>query len=321
MWIVGLALTAGALVLSGSRTGWIMGIAGLPLWLRRPHINKVLLTIVAGVALAVSVDVVTHRARLSQRIVEVSSASGTTLGRVYLWRVHISAAADLLGLGHGPEGFQRRWPGWQRSFLEAHPEASSFRSDLRHAHADLVEVLCDFGVVGLLLGLTVMAIALSRGPPRRGPAQAGLVAALVGGFSAPILFFAPTLCLVSICLGLRLGFPRRQSGAKRLVSLGALIVVASISVAAIPLGSRLASESVRSRATIARIEGRFSRAEELALKAVRLDGRNPRAWMERGILCERGNDSRCSREAFSAAARDVPSDAVLSRTTPAARAE
>lgn len=315
-WRVGLAVAVGALVLSGSRTGWFMAAASAPVWLRRKQVAVVAFAAVLGTMAAVSVDVAVGRARLSERLDDLSSPSGTTRGRLYIWQVHLSAVTDLVGLGFGPEGFQRRWPAWQRSFLESHPEEEALHSDLRHAHADFVEVFCDFGAAGLIFGLVSIVLALIRGPPRRGSAQAGLVAVIVGGLTSPVLFFAPTLALAAICLGLRLGRVRKTS-----IRQGAAIGLFSLLVAAVPLGSRVVSESIRSRATEARGEGRLSLARELAIKATSFDDRNPRAWMELGIICDRMNDGFCSREAFARAASDLPSDAVLSRAGSRASAE
>jgi hypothetical protein len=300
-----LALCTGALVLSGSRTAWIMALAGLPAWLRRRALVPVLACLLAGGLGAALLDQATGQARLAARAADLAEPTGTAHGRLYLWRVHLASLPALLGPGLGPEGFQRAWPGWQADYLAAHPEAAGFCTDARHAHADPLEVLADFGPGGLVLLLALLGLGLVRRPPdggpRRGPAQAALLAAAVGGLAAPVLFFAPSLGLAALALGLRLGPVRRPVPAW----LGATLPLALLAAGAL-LGVRLASEVVRTEATLARVEGRAAAARAAAARAVGLDGRNPRAWLEVAQGCAAAGDRTCAGRALERCAADLP---------------
>ncbi|HOX43603.1 MAG TPA: O-antigen ligase family protein [Myxococcota bacterium] len=305
LWRLALALCAGALVLSGSRTAWAMALAGLPFWLRRPALVPALVCLLAGGLGAVGLDQATQQARLGARAADLAAPAGTARGRLYLWRVHLSALPALAGPGLGPEGFQRAWPAWQAAFLADHPDQAGFCTDARHAHADPIEVLADFGLPGLLLLLALLGLGLARAPPpggaRRGPAQAALVSAAVGGLAAPILFFAPSLALGALALGLRLGPVRRPVPAW--LGVGLLLGLAA---AGALLGARLSSELPRSQATLARIEGRPAEARAAAARALALDGRNPRAWLELAAACQAAGDGACVARALEESARDLP---------------
>ncbi|MDY0002425.1 MAG: O-antigen ligase family protein, partial [Polyangia bacterium] len=160
----------GALVLTGSRASWLATLLALPFWLPWGRASVSLsqgpmkmarwlwlaLVAILGLATAMAVDRAGGRARLGERVADLSAPGGTAAGRLYIWRVHLSAVPDLVGLGSGPESFVRKWPEWQGRYLEKNPDDSHFRSDLRHAHADPVEILADLGVPGFLLGLWLL---------------------------------------------------------------------------------------------------------------------------------------------------------------------
>jgi hypothetical protein len=313
---VGLALLAGALVLSGSRSAWVMGLVGLPAWLRRRGLAALLLALAAGAGLGAGLDAAAGRARLAERLDDLGNAGGTAAGRLYIWRVALHNAGDLLGPGHGPEGFARRWPHWQRAYLAAHPDQAHFASDLRHAHADAVELLCDWGPAGALLVAWLLALALLRPAARarwRGPALGVLAAAAVGGLAAPVLFFAPCLALVALALGSRLGPVRWRVPWPA----GALLWLA-LAAGLWPLGQRLASELARSRATAARAAADLAPALRHSRRAVERDARNPRAWIERGLSCAAAGRPDCARQAFCRAYQDLPTSALAARCRPGA---
>lgn len=310
-WLVGLGLVIGALVLSGSRTAWVMSLVGLACWLPRRRLLGLVLAMALGAGVAVGADAVTGRARLGERAADLTDGRGTAAGRLYLWRVAAFNASDLLGPGHGPEGFQRRWPDWQRSYLAQAPDQIHFRSDLRHAHSDPVEVACDLGVGGLVLIAWVLVLAVLRPAAQarwRGPALAGLLSSVVGGLAAPLLFFAPSLGLAAVFLGLRLGPMRRAL--PRWVGLVCLVAVVAVCV---PLVIRLDSEVSRSQATAARARSQTDVALESAAWALHLDERNPRAWIELGLARQAAGWPAAAREAFCQAAVDLPADAVVQR--------
>ncbi len=310
----GLALLAGALLLTGSRSAWVMGAVGLPAWLRRRGLAAVLLALVAGAGLGAGLDALAGRARLGGRLADLGDAGGTAAGRLYIWQVALHNAGDLIGFGHGPEGFARRWPQWQRDYLQAHPQQAHFASDLRHAHADAVELLCDWGPAGVLLGSWLLALVLLRPAARarwRGPALGVLAAAVAGGLAAPVLFHPPALALVALALGSRLG-PVRW----RLPWPAGAVLWLALALGLWPLGQRLGSEVARSRATAARAAGAIAPALEHSRRAVARDPRNPRAWMERGLSCAAADRPGCARQAFCRAYRDLPTSALAARCRP-----
>lgn len=339
------AVVLGALALSGSRTAWLGAFLGLTFWgwratkpkasrrKLRPYALYVLGGgLVMGAGLAALVDSVTGQARLEARLTEVGRPDSTAMGRLYLWKTHLWSAPDLALLGTGPESFQRRWPEAQDTFLKNHPRWERFRSDLRHAHADVVEIAYDFGVPGVVLAVWLVLCFL-RGPPRiatarrdpssrppatrAAPASLGSgVSLLVCGLFSPVLFFAPTLALASVALGARLGPPdpgrgssfARSPYARRLM--GAAIILA-LGLTLYPLSRRVVSELDRCRATVARRRGHNERALAFARRAVASDRRNPRAGMELGWALEARGFAKEARRAWRRVAVDLPTDGVV----------
>ncbi|MBN2498474.1 MAG: O-antigen ligase family protein [Deltaproteobacteria bacterium] len=312
-WSAGVGIVLGAVVLSGSRTAWVMTAVGLPFWLPVDRKRLLALGAVALVAcsLAVGLDAHARHARLGDRIEDLSESQGTARGRLYVWQVHLSALTDLLvSPGAGPEGFQRSWPAWQAHFLATHPELEPFRSDLRHAHADAVELLCDLGPGGLALAIGILVIAVRRrragGHPFRDPVLGCLIVLLAGGLAAPLWSFAPTLALASLCLGLRLGPMRRP-----LFAYSGAVLLAALLAASACLGLRLGSEIVRAEASRARLAAQPVQARSLAERAAEIDARNPLAWIELAMDCAQLRDEGCLCQALQQAARDLPTDAVV----------
>ena len=312
-----IAFVLGALVLSGARTAWIMAAVSLPLGLGWPGAKRILWLAglaLLGMGLAVGLDLLGDKARLGDRIEDLSEAGGTAQGRAYLWRVHWSAKSGALapGLGYGPEGFQRRWPHWQNAYLKQHPEDARFRSDLRHAHADLVELACDLGPLALLGLLVLLGLAVWRKPSqgrlRGGPALGCLAAALLGGMTAPLLFFAPTAAIVGLSLGLRLGAARRMGPpGTRLLLLGLL------GVGLFFLAQRGYSEVARSRASLLRSAGQLDLARVLVEQAIAIDQGNSRAWIERASICRAAGDAVCACQSVGQARARLPNDPLQRR--------
>ncbi len=318
-WAAGaaLAFVIGALVLSGARTAWVMAALALPFGLGWPGLRRTAWLaglILFGVLLAVGLDLLGDKARLSDRIDDITETDGTAQGRAYLWRVHGSALEDWLTspLGYGPEGFQRRWPDWQRSYLKAHPEDKRFRTDLRHAHADLVEIGSDLGPAALLGLLVLFGFALWRIPPEgsrwSGPALGCLVAGLAGGLAAPVVFFAPSAGLVVASLGLRLGPPRRFA-----VPGSRLLILGLLGLALFVGAKRILSERNRTQATELEAQGRLEIARVLVEQASGLDSGNLRAWILRARICRKLNDPSCACASVDQAQRRLPSDALQRR--------
>ena len=228
-----LALIVGALVFSGSRVAWIGGLIAVVtiMWkLRGREARRFQVIAASGIALGllggVAVDAVLATSKLGQRVQEIGRSDSTARGRVYIWKVHISSLGELPLMGGGPESFQRTWPKYQEKYLRKNPKEERFRSDLRHAHADPIEVFYDFGILGLLLGIWVI-FRLFRGPPNKEAnkapnkapnispdkeyikihiaAMSSGLALIICGLGAPVLFFAPTLFLGAVALGVSLG--------------------------------------------------------------------------------------------------------------------
>ena len=300
------ALAVAGLVLSGSRTGWVMAVAVLPLWVWESPRPRVWRGLLAGLLLGVAVDAATGRAGLPARFEDLSASEGTAAGRGYLWRVYASRPDAWLGAGRGPEAFVRTFPQLQRDWLVGHPEDAAFRSDLRHAHADVVEVGTNFGLLGIAL-LGWLLIRVGRAGPWRTAPVAVVASVLIGGLAAPVLFFAPTLALGTVAVAMRLrGESPRLAG-------GVLpLLVVSVVVGAW-MARRVASETVRSDATWLRVTGRLPAARPLARQAVDIDPRNPRAWVELALTCEQLGERACACVAWHGAATDLPVDGVLVR--------
>lgn len=371
-----LALLFGAWVFSGSRVAWGAGGLVMAFWVwrawpgwrvsrPRSRSRRWMGLVVAGsgllgVGAALATDACTQKAQLKSRAADLGKKGGTARGRLYLWQVHLSSLDELPLLGSGPEAFQRSWPKLQEAYLRAHPQAEPFRSDLRHAHADVVEIYHDFGILGLLLGIWVM-FCFFKGPPTTAnpPRQQNntatqideaklsqrqqhtatlgcALALLVSGLGAPVLFFAPTLFLGALALGVALGPQRvpqasQQHGDKKTkkeaerasspndvpgnraspgrVACYALCLTA-LGLTLVPLTKRLVSEVVRSSATRARLGNHPSRAARHAKDALRIDPRNPRAAMELGVAMEILGRPKEALGAWRKAARDLPTDEV-----------
>lgn len=375
-----LTLMIGALVFSGSRMAWIGSIAaiGAVMWkLRGEQTRRFQIMVASAIALgllgAVGVDAVSSKSKLGTRVRDMGLPESTARGRIYIWKVHLSSRGEIPLLGGGPESFQRAWPKNQEKYLRKNPEDERFRSDLRHAHADPIEIFYDFGILGLLLGIWVI-FRLFRGPPnkaqdkrqgkRQGKPQdkaadkeynkvhaaamgSGL-ALLICGLGAPVLFFAPTLFLGAVALGVSLGpggeshdesydessgktHNKQDSAGKthsgkskspdsrtpkmfnRRTSVCLGIMFLGLAVTMIPLTERLVSEIYRTGATTARGKGRPARAADLAQKALSIDNRNPRAAMELGMAMENLRKPSEAYEAWKKAARDLPTDEVQNR--------
>ncbi|HHO49820.1 MAG TPA: O-antigen ligase domain-containing protein [Deltaproteobacteria bacterium] len=298
------ALIAAGVVVSGSRTAWVMVALALPLWAATaPGRGRLRAALLLGLLLGVGIDAATGRAGLPGRIADVVDADGTARGRTYLWRLALHRPGLWLGAGAGPEAFQRRFPAWQGGFLEEHPELERFRSDLRHAHIDVVELGTDFGLIGIVLVGFASLRAVAVGPARD-PALAVLVSVAVGGLASPVLASAPTLGLAAWAVGVRA--PGRPT-----VALGVLPLLAALWIGQGLAARRLASELARSEATWARITGHPDVGSPRAEQAARLDPRNPRAWIELALCCRALADEGCVQQALPRAARDLPTDGVI----------
>jgi hypothetical protein len=282
------AAVVGALVLTGSRTGWAMALASAPLWASLRH-APALLAVLAGWG--------AQGAFLAGRVADLVDPLGTAAGRLYLWRIYLSDPSWWLGLGGGPEAFVRRFPTAQAAWLGAHPEDAPFASMLEHAHADVVELGAAFGLPAIL-GIGWAAAGWRA--PWRSSATAALLAVLVGGLTSPVAFSPATLAIAAVAFGLGLGPPGEA------LRLGAAPVAGALALGLALLAPRLGSEVVRTGATAARIEADPALAERRARRAAAIDPRNPRAWVELAVACRARGDEPCVDLAARAAGRDLP---------------
>lgn len=78
----------------------------------------------------------------------------TTLrGRAYIWKISAPHLADHPLLGLGPGGFAAAYPAWETQKWQAAPGSEIDRMFIGaedHAHNDYLEILADYGAIGLL---------------------------------------------------------------------------------------------------------------------------------------------------------------------------
>jgi O-antigen ligase len=275
----------------------------LPFFLCHKSIKRWVVGIGLGVSLAMLVSANTSRIDLVTRIVDLVESQGTAEGRLYLWRIYLKSFSDIPLVGTGPEGFQRIWPDLQSQFLSENPRWAPFRSDIRHAHNDLFEVWVDFGVVGVMIILFLVALIVRRGTGRV-PELGTLVGGMAGCLGSSLLSFSPTLVILAIALGLRLGPMRNRGQATH------WMLIAGLLFALVLLTLRIASEVIRCDATQTRMKSDMHQALQYSRQAVRIDGRNPRAWIELSIACHTVGDYACAQTALRRAMLDLPTDSV-----------
>jgi len=297
---------------SGARTAWVMALPSLAAgWLTLPRLRFATLSS-AGLALAIALSVASPAVDMGGRLDDLVSSGGTASGRLYLWRVHLSALDEIGPVGGGPQSFQRQWPAVQRAYLSAIPDDERFRSDLRHAHADPIELLYDWGWLGFALALWGLFQLLrpKRGGDReRTAARVAVIAALVGGLAFPVLFQTPSLLAAAAAAGI-LATPATPPEAR---SRGLhLILCALIGLAVISFwtGRHTASEYHRAQGVRALVAGDLDSAADRFERALRIEPRNAlAAAMYGGILLE--SDPARALDLALRAARELPTDAVL----------
>jgi putative inorganic carbon (hco3(-)) transporter len=89
------------------------------------------------------------------------SLEKTISGRVYIWRIALSHAAQIPLTGFGPGAFSLRYAQWETDHIRQNPKGPDvvFFGFQDHAHNDYVEFLVDYGVIGLCAFFTVIGIA------------------------------------------------------------------------------------------------------------------------------------------------------------------
>jgi len=196
-----------ALILSGARTAWVMVLPSFWVAAKLMPWRRTAIVALAGISIGVAIGAATNEVDLTQRVSDVSSSRGTAAGRLYLWRVNLNLVIEAGPFGGGPGAFQQRWPHAQGEYLADHPPDRHFYSDIRHAHADLVEVAVDWGWFGLILfAIGVVRLLRSKDSAAESPAttaaRGAVAAALVGGLGSSILFQPPSLFVAAVAAGL-----------------------------------------------------------------------------------------------------------------------
>lgn len=300
---LGAALIGAAIVLSGARTAWVMAALALTLVAPRLSLRRNLGLGAATAALASLLALASPAVDLGARVEDMTREHGTAAGRLYLWRVHPALLAGAGPLGGGPGAFALRWPEAQGSYLAEHPDDAAFYSDLRHAHADVVELATDWGWLGLALGLWGAVALLWRSRRRSGPeagdeepratvdlryaARASVAAALVGGLAFPVLFQLPSLLLFALAAAVLA--PRRLPGRAPTPAIApawTLGVVMALAITCMSTVERGRSELLRNQGLRAEVAGALDLATAQYAEAADADPTNPlaQAMLARALL-------------------------------------
>ena len=290
-------LIVAAVVLSGARTAWVMLIPAVVVGLLSLPVMRVASILGAGIILASVIGLGGPEVRLEERVADLGDSAGGAAGRLYLWKVNWDLVQETGPVGGGPETFKRRWPWAQAAFLAEHPEDIHFHSDIRHAHADVAEILVDWGWLGLMVAAVMMFRLLFSRSPRaredrdveegaatdarlleRRAAKACILALLLGGLAFPILFQPPSLFLAALAVGVLAPAPK-----KRPFPLARVAAIVGILLTFFWVGQRTVSEVFRNFGLRAEVAGNLAEARSDYCLAADLDSRNPLAL----VLCAR----------------------------------
>ena len=146
LWVLMAALVVAGVIASGSRVGMLC-VLMVSLW---PLIRKVSCLSMWSVRrklVAVSVAFILVLAALY--LLRVDSAQG----RLLIWRCSAGLMKDHLLFGAGSHGFQANYMLYQAAYFEANPDSSLaiLADNVRHPFNEFVEIVSDYGLVGLLL--------------------------------------------------------------------------------------------------------------------------------------------------------------------------
>ncbi len=178
LWISGALASLGLLLLSGSGTALIAGIAGLvtlagmEIARRSPVRLIILVWIAVALALLAGLALAVTRPDLAAAI----GKDGTLTGRTEIWSATLRHMDGVFWRGHGYEAFwtdasiPRAWV-WDQVGFEVH-----------HAHNAWLETLVGVGLAGCVL----LAWALLRGA---GMGIVGFLASRPGRFALPVIVF------------------------------------------------------------------------------------------------------------------------------------
>lgn len=157
--VLGIGLILITLGLTISRGAWLALAVGLAFlfWSniiqfgRKISSHKYLKIILIGLIIVLAV-------LLSIGIININPES--SFGRLYIWRVSLGMVRDypLLGVGYGNYGFQ--YLNYQAKFF-SNPENLIYQDKavgLKEAHSEVVHVLAETGVIGLLLFVSIIVV-------------------------------------------------------------------------------------------------------------------------------------------------------------------
>jgi O-antigen ligase len=96
------------------------------------------------------------------------SLDKTILGRAYIWRIALAHATQIPMTGFGPGAFSLKYAQWETDYIRKNPESPDavFFGIQDHAHNDYIELLVDYGIVGVC-AFSLVIILLARPLIRR----------------------------------------------------------------------------------------------------------------------------------------------------------
>ena len=86
----------------------------------------------------------------------------TVQGRLYLARVAASHWREIPPFGYGPGSFEAQFARWQVEWIREHGRAR-FAGDVDHAHNDYLEILVEYGPIGLCAFLGLWGWLMAKG--------------------------------------------------------------------------------------------------------------------------------------------------------------
>ena len=167
-------IQAGAIVATGSRAP-ILGFMAVGIWfLCRKHKFR-LRFVFAGLVICATLILLSPARPLEK----------TISGRLYIWRIISAHISDIPLAGYGPGAFPLRFAQWETDHIHANPDNSDrpFFGLQDHAHNDYVEIMVDYGIVGLSALFAVIGLSIPllcrRGRPLLTDAIAASIIALL----------------------------------------------------------------------------------------------------------------------------------------------
>ncbi len=138
-----------AIIATGSRAP-VLGFAAAGAWLLACRVKHPLRWAVSIPALCTLLIILSPARPLGR----------TIAGRIYIWRIAFTHAAQIPPAGYGPGAFALRFAQWETDYLRTNPKNPelSFSGFQDHAHNDYVEFLVDYGIVGLCAFVAAVAL-------------------------------------------------------------------------------------------------------------------------------------------------------------------